>query len=404
MAAQSNTSPVCQPAEDGIDHVGKEMLAALEGATAVEVQTAPKPEVSANADVAEGTAPAAAQTGTCECSKCKLMKPVKGKAVARQAFCCRQCSTKRSTLSQIFGHWPIPLFSDLPPHQQIAFWQSEAKGKVNIKNALVKEVTDYRHEEQSVAVGGTYLPISVLKAKGFDTELVEKNCTDTEEHPVLGKTYNLNLKTVTKEEITRKVWKEIFKYTGADANAQGSKEKKKKKDKTSSKKREKSSASESSASSSCSTSRPKLTAAQQRQRDAQQRMETLAAAQEAKKAAKEAEASRAKYAAAAAKVAAEDAKKTQKEKLASQAAYTSLFNAHAQLVADMAVVPVHLHTFAAYVTGEEVCAAGEELMNQCLDAMKNKTDLDKVEVKNYIAGLKKVAIDIQKLAKKRLKK
>ena len=70
----------------------------------------------------------------------------------------------------------------------------------------------------------------------------------------------------------------------------------------------------------------------------------------------------------------------------------------------MAVVPVHLHTFAAYVTGEEVCAAGEELMNQCLDAMKNKTDLDKVEVKNYIAGLKKVAIDIQKLAKKRLKK
>ena len=57
MAAQSNTSPVCQPAEDGIDHVGKEMLAALEGATSVEVQTAPKPEVSANADVAEGTAP-----------------------------------------------------------------------------------------------------------------------------------------------------------------------------------------------------------------------------------------------------------------------------------------------------------------------------------------------------------
>ena len=79
----------------------------------------------------------AAANGSCLCSKCKLMKPVEGTAVHGIAFCCRHCNTKRSTLSQVFGYWPVSLFSCLPEPQQTAFWQSDARGKVEIQNALV---------------------------------------------------------------------------------------------------------------------------------------------------------------------------------------------------------------------------------------------------------------------------
>ena len=138
-----------------------------------------------------------------------------------------------------------------------------------------------------------------------------------------------------------------------------------------------------------------------RRLEVQKRKEQAAAAREAQKAQKAAEAARKKAQAAAAKSAAEEAKKAHKDKIAAQAAYTSLFNAHAQLVADMAVVPFDLHTDDVYVDCQEMVNSGEELMNQCLEQMKNKEPLDGKEIKTYVAGLKKMTMDIKKLSKKR---
>jgi hypothetical protein len=381
----------------------------------------------------------------CLCTKCKLMKPVEGAAVAGPGFCCRQCNTKRSSLSQIFGYWPIQLFSSLPPSQQEAFWQSEARGKVEIQNALVKEVTDYRHEEERTSVGGKFLPLSVLKAKGFDVETIEKNCTDTEEHPVLGKTYNIKLKSIVKEDIQKKVWKDVWKYSGQRPTSSSKKEKKTKKKKRSkkssdsseskkekatnkkkgskrsssssgskeeketnkkkgSKKKSSATSVSSSSSSSNSNKSAKPTPAKQRMLDAQRRKEDQAAAKAAKQAEKAAEAARAKVEAAEAKAAAEEAKQRQKEKLASQATYTSLFNAHAQLVADITVVPFGQQADEKFIVAQENAAQGEEFMNECLEAMKNKTEIDKDGAKTMIAGLKKATVEVQKLLKKRRKK
>ena len=43
-------------------------------------------------------------------------------------------------------------------------------------------------------------------------------------------------------------------------------------------------------------------------------------------------------------------------------------------------------------------------MTKCLEAMKNKTEIDKEEVKTMMAGLKKATVELQKLSKKRRKK
>ena len=177
-----------------------------------------------------------------------------GGATASAHFCCRACNTKRSTLSQIFGHWPIDLFTTLPESNQTAFWQSDAKGKQAIQNQLAKEVTHFRIEEERTSTGGTYLPQSVLEQQGFSPDAI-RACKDTEMHPDLGMTYNLNLKTKTKEEFSQKVWKELFRAAGHEPSSSSKdKKKKKKKDKKKHSKKKKNRSSGSSTSSSKSSS------------------------------------------------------------------------------------------------------------------------------------------------------
>ena len=74
---------------------------------------------------------------TCECNKCKLQKPLDGKDPI-PSFVCKQCNCKRVQCSQIFGTWPIDLFTMLPEDQQISFWRNESKGKRDVQSLLAK--------------------------------------------------------------------------------------------------------------------------------------------------------------------------------------------------------------------------------------------------------------------------
>jgi len=342
----------------------------------------------------------------CLCSKCKLHKEVLGGATAGPGFCCRACNTKRSTLSQIFGHWPIDLFTTLPESNQTAFWQSDVKGKAAIQSQLAKEVTNFRIEEERTSTGGTYLPQSVLESQGFSTDAILA-CKDTDVHPTLGMTYNMNLKTKTKEGFSQKVWKELFRAAGHGSSS-SSKDKKKKKDKKkhSKKKKNRSSGSStsSSKSSSSSSSEPKpqlLDVAARRKEEALKRKAEQVAAAEAKKAAKAAEAEALKAERAAQKAASEAAKARQKDALASQALYQSLFGSHAQLMADMAPVPCDKHSGEKFLAAQELAAAGEAMIDQALDAMRLKSDLDKAGITGFIKDQKRVSKEMVVLAKKK---
>ena len=55
--------------------------------------------------------------------------------------------------------------------------------------------------------GGEYLPLSVYEKRGFDVEAIRQKCTDTEEHPILGTTYRVCIRSAfskTIEELVRK--------------------------------------------------------------------------------------------------------------------------------------------------------------------------------------------------------
>ncbi len=108
----------------------------------------------------------------------------------------------------MFGKWPADLFVALTTEQQTEFWRSQCKGKVQIQNALVKEVTDARVEATRQRLSGHLLPLSGYASQGYDIAAI-KMCKDVEEHPVLGKTYTVDLKSVITDDIRQQVWADL---------------------------------------------------------------------------------------------------------------------------------------------------------------------------------------------------
>ena len=354
-----------------------------------------------------GAAPATVETRIC--TKCKLEKQVEGAAFAGPWFVCKRCNCKRSTLSQLFGYWPVDLFTALPEQQQIAFWRAETKNRFEIQHALVKEVVDHREAEQRTSVGGTYLPLDVWEQRGFDVAKIKAQCKDTEEHPILGTTYNVNLKTVTRDEIRKQIWKDLFKASGAESAKNGKdqknkKKKNKKKTKNNANNKGSSSSSSSRSDSSSSSSQPPVSAVEQRKAAAEKRKADAAAKKEAQRLEKAAKAAAEKAKKEAARIAGAEAMEKHKEKLESQASYNKLFAAHAKLVADCGVVPLEKQASPDFATAQEKAEEGDALIGDCLDAMKEKTAFPKDLVKAYMQSLKPVISALSKLLPKKAKR
>ena len=131
--------------------------------------------------------------------------------------------------------------------------------------SLVGIIAESRKKFHKDVSEGTYYPLSVYRARGFDTDTIETNCTDTEMHPIMGLTYKVEMHSVSEGQIKENVRKQLMdlkkdgvndpkcKRKAADAvetaKSSGSKKSRKKA------KKERSSSSSSSSSASSSSSR-----------------------------------------------------------------------------------------------------------------------------------------------------
>ena len=341
---------------------------------------------------------------TCICTKCKLEKQVEGAAFAGPWFVCKRCNCKRSTLSQLFGLWPLLLFSALPEKQQIAFSRAETKNRLELQRALVKEVVDQREEEERTSIGGEYLPLDVWERQGFDVAKIKEHCKDTEEHLILGTTYNLGLKTVTKDRIETQVWKDLVQSGAESAKKRKDKKKKKKKNTKKANKTGSSISSYSKNASSYFSSPPRFSAVKQRKAAAEKRRADAAAKKEAQRLEKAAKAAAEKASKEAEKIAGAEAMERHKEKLNTQASYNKLFGAHAKLMSDCYVIPSEKQASPDFATAQEKVAEGDDLIVYCLDAMMNKTAFPHDLVNAYVQSLKPVTWAFLKLLPKKGKR
>eukprot|EP00913_Durusdinium_trenchii_P025221 g23677.t1 len=161
------------------------------------------------------------------CRKCKMPCSVdklvnKSKGEQRVHVVCRPCNSATTMLSRHLGSWPIPSFQGLSPDQQVAFWKRcdeiiQKQGKLDygsIRAFLAISLAERQYEVAKAEFVSEYLPLSVWAKRGYDPDDVKKGLKEI--HPVLGDTYAIPLKTVTKGFYKEKMEEMLTKFE-ADA-------------------------------------------------------------------------------------------------------------------------------------------------------------------------------------------
>ena len=92
---------------------------------------------------------------------------------------CNNCNSKVSRLSREFGTWPLEGFQRAPSDVQKKFYQGDGSmKKMRLKVSSI--VTEFEKKEKYFEKGGAFLPLSVWKTQGWDTERILANSTQAD--------------------------------------------------------------------------------------------------------------------------------------------------------------------------------------------------------------------------------
>ena len=151
----------------------------------------------------------ALQPPTPMCGKCMMpVDPLRvqltGKVTGK--WKCNKCNTRHVQLVRIFGGWPPRDFQGLSATDQIEFWRQPAKGPDMLKDLVIDTFAKKRIESRQNTTEGSYLPLGVYARMGYDVGVIQNQCKDTKEDPILGLCYKVKIETSaerTTEELIR---------------------------------------------------------------------------------------------------------------------------------------------------------------------------------------------------------
>jgi hypothetical protein len=112
-------------------------------------------------------------------------------------------------LSRLFGTFPLPDFAALRDDEQILFWKESPTDVQGLKQAITETLTSSMMERTETGTAGKYLPLDVYAKKGFDITLIEHGC-NMRMHPVLGKTYRLDIDNVAFTKVREKCRRQVL--------------------------------------------------------------------------------------------------------------------------------------------------------------------------------------------------
>lgn len=159
---------------------------------------------------------------TPHCKKCLMPVDVtkavqKNKGEAKNNLVCRHCNNATTMLSRNLG-WPLPDFPSLSPDSQMNFWRKcseiiQENGRLDyhhLRAHLAMTLTERSMETSTLDFNEEFLPMGVWLQRGFDKESILKG--ETEEHPILGTTYAVNLKRKNKSYQKQRVEEMLTKF------------------------------------------------------------------------------------------------------------------------------------------------------------------------------------------------
>jgi len=129
---------------------------------------------------------------------------------------CPGCASKRVMFIRMFGHWPIQPFKELSAENQVLVWQGDSNNKDALHHMLQKTITAHAIDEEEHKDEGSYLPKSVYKTLGYNTENIETMCPKKWDLELKEWTFKKTVTTDRKSEIGKKVKEELFNLRATD--------------------------------------------------------------------------------------------------------------------------------------------------------------------------------------------
>jgi hypothetical protein len=130
------------------------------------------------------------------CLRCNLWVEearMRKRSKAASTWVCKTCNSRGASLSKIYGSWPPQRFQLLGKAEREEFWRklAEERGRKGMVGLVTETIKVSKIDRFGHGTSGTYLPLSVYKAQGYDTNLIERNCKDIKFDPVVGTVYRI---------------------------------------------------------------------------------------------------------------------------------------------------------------------------------------------------------------------
>ena len=134
----------------------------------------------------------------------------------KREMICPKCVSKRVIFTRMFGHWPIQPFKELSAENQVLVWQGDSNNKDALHHMLQKTITAHAIDEEEHKDEGSYLPSSVYKTLGYNTENLETMCPKKWDLELKEWTFKKTVTTDRKSEIGKRVKEELFNLRATD--------------------------------------------------------------------------------------------------------------------------------------------------------------------------------------------
>ena len=127
-----------------------------------------------------------------------------------QEWVCAKCNSKITTLTTLFGTWPITAYHDLSDIEKVAFWQTSADGQRGLIEAVESKIIFNQVKRLVDNNVGKFCPLEVWVRKGWSKEHVLK--CPSEVHATTGEvTYQVAIHSTGTKNIQELVRKEMGK-------------------------------------------------------------------------------------------------------------------------------------------------------------------------------------------------
>lgn len=152
------------------------------------------------------------------CSTDRLVNKSKGEP--RVNVVCKSCNASATMLSRQLGSWPIPAFKGMSQDQQVGFWKKcydiiQKQGKLDygsLRATLCMTLEEKESEIAKAEFTSDFKPVDVWVKEGYKEEWVKAGLKEI--HPIMGETFAIPLKRISKAYIKERVETMLTSFEG----------------------------------------------------------------------------------------------------------------------------------------------------------------------------------------------